>query len=126
MGGANAVIYTVATWAYVAHLGMGEKTASMLGFCTAVPFAFLGHRAITFSSRGFIGTEWIRFVATQLASMATSVAAMWLAVDLLGQHFAYGVFAGIVLVPIFTYLVLNRWVFRHQPVGGRQGLGQRP
>jgi hypothetical protein len=39
---------------------------------------------------------------------------MGAAVDLLGLHYSAGIFGGVVLVPIVTFLVLNRWVFRHQ------------
>jgi len=114
VGGCNAVIYAVATAVYFETGYFGEKLASALGFLTAVPFAFFAHRFFTFASRGAIGGEWLRFVVAQFASMGTSLGAMWLAVDVLGWHLAYGIFAGIVLVPIMTFLVLNRLVFKHQ------------
>lgn len=114
VGGGNAIVYFAATYVYF-KLGLaGEKTASILGFLTAVPFAFFAHRSFTFGSRGAIGGEWMRFVTAQIASMITSVMAMWIAVDVLGGHVAHGILAGIVLVPLMTFAVLNRLVFRHQ------------
>ena len=94
-------------------VSLGQRVR-LVAWSLGLPLAFLAHRAFTFSSRGIIGVEWIRFVATQLASMVTSVAAMSLAVDVLGLHYLFGLIAGIVLVPVLNYLALNRWVFQHQ------------
>ena len=59
-----------------------------------------------------------RFIAAQLASLLTSVFAMGAAVDFLGLHYSVGIVGGIVLVPIMTFLVLNKWVFRNQVSSG--------
>ena len=114
VGGANAAVYAAATFTYIAHIGFGENLASVLGFFTAVPFAFVAHRFFTFASRGLVGVELLRFVATQIASLLTSVLAMAVAVDLLGLHYGFGVLAGVLLVPLITFFVLNKWVFRNQ------------
>ena len=114
VGGANAIVYAAATFTYIAHFGFGENLASLLGFLTAVPFAFIAHRFFTFASRGLAGVELLRFVATQIASLLTSVLAMTVVVDLLGLHYGFGVLAGILVVPIITFFVLNKWVFRNQ------------
>jgi putative flippase GtrA len=115
VGGFNAVVYFGSTYFYVVGLGLGSNVASVLGFLTAVPLAFVAHRSFTFASKGPIGGEWGRFVVAQIASLATSLLAMWITVDVLGGHFAYGIVAGIVFVPIMTFVVLNRLVFRQQP-----------
>jgi putative flippase GtrA len=113
VGAANAVIYALSTSIYIAQFGIGDKTASVLGFCTAVPFAFLAHRSFTFSSRGLARDELPRFIVTQLTSLLTSVFAMGAAVDLLGLHYSAGIL-GSRAGPRRDFLVLNKWVFRHQ------------
>ncbi len=115
VGVANTIIYATATAVYISGLGIGDKMASVLGYCTAVPFAFLAHRAYTFSSRGLIRSELLRFAITQGTSLLVSVFAMRVAVDYLGLHYALGILGGAVLVPIVTFIVLNKWVFRNQP-----------
>lgn len=125
VGAANAVIYALSTSIYIVQVGIGDKTASVLGFCTAVPFAFLAHRSFTFSSRGLARDELPRFVVTQLASLLTSVFAMGAAVDLLGFHYSVGIFGGIVLVPIVTFLVLNKWVFQQQSTTATRSISKR-
>jgi putative flippase GtrA len=124
VGAANAVIYALSTSIYIVQFGIGDKTASVLGFCTAVPFAFLAHRSFTFSSRGLARIELPRFIVIQLASLLTSVFAMGAAVDLLGLHYSAGIFGGVVLVPVVTFLVLNKWVFRHQAALSRSLLNR--
>ena len=84
VGGGNAIVYAGATSTYIAYFGLDESLASVLGFFTAVPFAFVAHRYFTFASRGLAGVELLRFVATQMASLLTSVLAMTVVVDFFG------------------------------------------
>ncbi len=115
VGVANTAIYAAATAAYISALGIGDKTSSVLGYCTAVPLAFLAHRSFTFSSRGLIRAELLRFTITQVTGLLVSVFAMGAAVDYFGLHYSLGIVGGTVLVPIMTFVVLNLWVFRNQP-----------
>ena len=90
------------------------RFASVLGYFTAVPFAFYAHRSYTFGSQGAVKLELRRFVIAQATSLLVSVFAMAAAIDYFGLHYAVGIIGGIVLVPIVTFLALDLWVFSDQ------------
>lgn len=110
----NAVIYAVVTAFLVSQFGIGSKMASVLGYCAALPIAFVAHRSYAFGSRGVISSELRRFGITYLTGLLVSVLAMGMAVDYLGLHYSFGIVVGIALVPIVTFFVLDNWVFVDQ------------
>lgn len=118
VGLTNGLIYAVATAVYISLLGIGDKLASLLGFVTAIPYAFFAHRAFTFSSDGSLTQELWRFTLTQATSMLISVAAMAAAVDYLGAHYIVGIIGAVTLVPIANFIVLDNWVFKAQSKAG--------
>jgi putative flippase GtrA len=114
VGATNGIIYAAATALYIEILGVNSTLASGMGYFTVLPFAFVAQREFTFAGRGRVGLELIRFVATHLASLGVSVLAMFTAVDYLGLHYIVGIAAAIGLVPLVTFFVMDRWVFRNQ------------
>lgn len=121
VGVSNGLIYGAATAFYVSSLGIEYKVASALGYLTALPYAFFAHRAYTFSSRGLLHQEMLRFFVTHATSLTVSVVAMGVAVDQLGMHHAIGILGAIVLVPIVTFIVLDNWVFADKIADKEEG-----
>ncbi|CAG1021905.1 hypothetical protein MTYM_01336 [Methylococcales bacterium] len=117
VGLVNAIIYAASTSFYISELGFGGKMASVLGFSTALPFAFFAHRTYTFASQGLLTVEVRRFVITQGVSLLVSVFAMGATVDYLGLHYAVGIIAAIAFVPFVVFLILDNWVFSSQGQG---------
>ena len=64
VGVANALVYAAATRLYVDVWGVNAAVAGGLGYATAVPIAFLGHRGLTFQAQGALWPQFVRFVAT--------------------------------------------------------------
>ena len=114
VGVINSVIYGISTALYVSQLGIDGKIASILGYCTALPFAFFAHRAYTFESTGEVRIEVRRFVITQVTSLLVAVFAMAAAIDYFGLHYAVGIVGAVVLVPLVNFFALDLWVFRHR------------
>jgi putative flippase GtrA len=116
VGIANSIIYALCTSVLVSGFGLNGKLASMIGYLTAVPFAFFAHRSFTFVSHGALTSELRRFVLAHVTSLLVSVIVMAIAIDFFNFHYSVGVIAGVVLVPIANFIVLNSWVFRNQKV----------
>lgn len=111
VGVLNTLIYGVATSFYIGTLGLGSEMASLLGYLTAVPVAFVAHRSFTFGHSGAVGSAMTRFLLVHLLGMLASWAAMKLAVGYFGFHYALGIVAAMVIVPILSFIVMTYWVF---------------
>ena len=111
VGIANGIIYGFSTSMFASGFGIDAKIASVLGYFTAVPFAFFAHRSYTFGSQGAVKLELRRFVITQSTSLLVSVVAMAAAIDYFKLHYVIGIIAAVVLIPIVNFLALNIWVF---------------
>jgi putative flippase GtrA len=114
VGIANGIIYGLCTSVFVSGCGVNGKLASMLGYLTAIPFAFFAHRSFTFASHGALSRELPRFAVAHVTSLVVSVIVMAIAIDVLNVHYSVGVIAGVILAPIVNFIVLNSWVFRNQ------------
>jgi len=107
----SSVVYAVATWVCISQLHLDHRVASLLGYLTALPVSFLGHRHFTFAATGKPSAEIVKFAAVHSIGMGLS----WLSVsatDWMHVHYAFGIVGAVVLVPIMSFLVLDRWVFR--------------
>lgn len=111
----NSFVYAIATTMFVRHLAWNPTLASIAGYVVAVPLAFVAHRVFTFSSNGKVSFELPRFVAVHVLGIGVSWLVMVLAAEWLRLHYAVGIVAAIVLVPVLSYVILDRHVFR----GGR-------
>jgi putative flippase GtrA len=111
VGLANALIYALATSLYAALFAISAPIASGLGYATAVPMSFFGHRHHTFKSQSALPPQFFRFISSQLFGGVLAVFITWLITDLLGQSILLGVAATILVVAIVSYLVMDNWVF---------------
>ena len=111
VGALSSALYAASTWFYIARLGLDENVAAFAGYATAIPFSFLGHRNFTFGSRGGARAELVRFAVVHAAGVLVAWASMQ-ASSRLGLHYAVGIVAAVVLVPLVSFLVLDRCVFR--------------
>lgn len=111
VGIANALVYAAATRLYVDVWGVNAAVAGGLGYATAVPIAFLGHRGLTFQAQGALWPQFVRFVATHFLGFVLAAAIPWLVCDLLGWPLWVGIGITILMVPVATYVVMDRWVF---------------
>lgn len=111
VGAANALIYAAATQLYADIWNTDAAVAAGLGYATAVPVAFLGHRQLTFKAHGALSPQFVRFVASHFVGFWLAVTITWLASDLMKWPVWVGVVATIFSVSIINYLIMDKWVF---------------
>lgn len=111
VGVANALVYAVATRLYADAFAVSAAVASGLGYATAVPLAFFGHRRLTFEAKGALSPQFVRFLGNHLLGFALAVVIAWLVTDLLGWPIWMGMGATILAVPVMSYMVMDKWVF---------------
>lgn len=111
VGLVNSLVYAVATTVYISQFAVDNKLATFLGYLTSLPIAFFGHREFTFGSTGGLLIELRRFCLVHAVGVLISWLSMSTAVDFFGLHYAVGIFGAVVLVPIVSFFVFDRWVF---------------
>lgn len=118
IGVLSGAIYALVTAALVSRLGVAPVPASIAGYCASVPASFLGHRNISFRSRGRWTSEAVRFVLMQAANIAVTALSMHGSVEWAGAPYWWGMIIAVVLIPIANFILMNVWVFRDQGMRG--------
>lgn len=116
VGAASTLSYFILTNA-AAQLGMGAELASVLCYLLLMPPSFLGHRRMTFASRGNAARQWLRFCLVHSVNIVLVYAIAWLVV---GRHNAPPTLAFLlssVFVPIINFVLFQLWVFSPRPSG---------
>jgi putative flippase GtrA len=96
---------------YVLRLEQG--VSAYLAYALVLPISFLGHRGLTFASKGAIVRQWARFILLQM----TNVIIIW-AVNRAASSYslpgwiAYGVIS--FAIPALNFVVLQIWVFQNR------------
>lgn len=111
VGIVNTLAYALATRLYADLFAVGAAVASALGYVTAMPMAFFGHRILTFEAKGALAPQLVRFLGNHLFGFVLAVVIPWLMTDLLAWPIWMGIGVTIVAVPVVSYLVMDKWVF---------------
>lgn len=112
VGVANGLVYAGVTALFVHGLAVAPVPASIAGYCSSVPFGFVGHRRFSFRSHGHWTNEATRFGATQAMNIAVTAITMHASTVWLGRSYVLGMVAAVVLVPFSNFACLHLWVFR--------------
>jgi len=107
----SGLMYMLVVGFYVEIATFGAKWSSVFGYITVLPVNFIGHRKLTFRSANNALPEVFRFLSVHTINVGISVAGMYGVVDLLGYSHWFGSLTAVVLVPISTFLMMDRWVF---------------
>lgn len=110
----SGLIYAAVTALSISFVGLTATAGSVVGYAAAIPVNFALQRSFTFRSEGQLSADFIRYSFVQGTNMALCWAAMVATVDILHLHYAFGIVAAILIVPLVTYFVMDRWVFRQQ------------
>jgi len=110
VGAASTLAYMVLALLGEA-LGMAVVVASVAAYTLCIPFAYLGHRHLTFGSDRPHREAVSRFVALNLLGLGVSAAAPWLLCDLAGLPAFAGVFTAAILVPLASFAGQSLFVF---------------
>jgi putative flippase GtrA len=94
-------------------LGLEQGVSAYLAYALVLPISFLGHRGLTFASKGAIVRQWARFILLQM----TNVIIIW-AINRAASSYAlpgwiaYGVIS--FAIPALNFVVLQIWVFHNR------------
>ena len=116
VGGASSLLYAFVVAGAVSGLGLNHNLAALLGFAITAPINFVMHRRFTFRSVGLVENDLVRYVIMQAVNVLLSIGAMVLSVDGFHLPYAVGILGAIVLIPLVSYCVMDRWVFRQKVV----------
>jgi putative flippase GtrA len=114
IGALTGLVYALVTAAAVSLFTLSAVVASIVGYLAAIPVNFILQRRITFRSNGGLSSDLGKYIVVQAANLTLSAGAMAAAVDFFGLHYAVGIVAAIVMVPVVTYVVMDSWVFDRQ------------
>jgi putative flippase GtrA len=116
VGAANTLIYVLAMRLYADLFTVSAAVASALGYATALPIAFLGHRTLTFEAKGALSPQLARFLGNHVFGLVLAVVIPWLITDWLALPIWMGMGATILVGPVVSYLVMDKWVFARSRV----------
>ena len=104
----TAVYFALAN--ILVKFGVSETIAAYAAYGALMPISFIGHRKLTFLSKGRLGVEWLRFCAVQI----TNITIIFVVTNLSKSGYFAGwlTFAIIsVLIPMLNFLLFQLWVF---------------
>ena len=110
----SGLFYAAVTTLSVSAAGISATTASMIGYAAVIPLNFVLQRTYTFRSGGLFTSDVAKYVVVQVANLVLCAAAMTAVVELFGLHYFFGIVAAVLIVPLVTYFVMDRWVFSRQ------------
>ncbi|RWE75994.1 GtrA family protein [Mesorhizobium sp.] len=91
-------------------IGLTETISAYATYLVLVPVSFLGHRKLTFASKGAVWGEWARFSIVQ----ALNLLLIWVSTNLSREGYFAGwqTFAVIsIAIPALNFVAFQAWVF---------------
>jgi len=115
IGVLNTATYAILSSGLIALFGVEATLSSAIAFAACLPLAFWSHKLITFRSGARGSDEFVKFSLVQLLSFAIATLTMFVCVHLLGLHHLFPILLTVLIVPLFSYVVMDRWVFKAKP-----------
>jgi putative flippase GtrA len=103
---ATAVHFVVVTFAIWIKPSVPASLATIIAFLVAFPVSFFLHSRFTFQADG----SAFRFLITSVTGLCLNAGTTALIEAVTAQKFI-AAYAGILIAPIFIYLLSSRWVF---------------
>jgi fatty acid desaturase/putative flippase GtrA len=120
IGGLTALLYLAVALTATVVFGIAPRWASLAGFVAALPFSYLGHKLLTFRSKGTHRDELPRFIVGAGVGLLISGIVPELVVRQWHAPPWAGYLVACVAVPALNYTLLWLWVFvgRRNPAPG--------
>lgn len=116
VGVASTVLYAALGIAFSHGMGLAPIAATVAAYALAAIFSYVAHRRVTFRSDRAHAAAVPRFALTTLCGFALA-AGLTLIVERLALPYALAVAATCLVVPAFSFLVLDRIVFSEPETG---------
>jgi len=114
VGALSSAVFSIVTAAFVGLLGVDPKLASVAGYVASMPVNFIFNRRFSFRSNSPLLGDLVRFVGLHSVNILLTALSMGAIVDLLGLHYAFGMVAAVIMVPVVNFFAMNLWVFRRR------------
>jgi putative flippase GtrA len=111
----NAIVYALATQFFIQILALDAGLSGLLGYSVAIPFAYWGHRVVSFRADGAVPLQLVKFIGAQVLGLMVSWVTMWVCVERLQQPAMAGILVTIAIVPLLSFVVLDKLVFSTRP-----------
>lgn len=111
VGVASTLCYAVIALALTQWARLPAVEASVIAYAVAALLSYLGHRHITFRSKGDHLREAPRFGLLVLAGYLLALAIPLLTTGILGWPSAVSILATCIVIPAANYLLMARMVF---------------
>jgi putative flippase GtrA len=107
-----SVGYTITVLAFMELLlWRSAVTANTVSFLLWTPVSYAVHRSFIFRFDGRYAESAIKFGATFLGKLVTSIAIVAGICDYFELHYIFAVLANWIALPLVTYIILKLWVF---------------
>lgn len=114
VGGINTawgyVLYVALIWA-----GLHYNPALILDYIVGILTGYLMHRHLTFASHGCTQHSFLKYWGTYIAVYVINLILLNLIVGLKLLDPVLGQLLALSVVTVFSFLLQNFWVFRHEP-----------
>lgn len=111
IGAANTLAYFILANAIVYVVGLAREPATYIAYAAVLPFAFIGHRKITFKSSGNALVQWLRFCVMQMICITIIALVNWMMEGQPQSSSWVGFTAISILIPLLNFVIMQLWVF---------------
>ena len=88
-------------------------TASLIAYVAGMAVSYFGQKLFTFRIQGRQNAMGVRFVILSMFGLAISYGLVQFAVNILHLQAFWGILATCIFIPIFNFVLMKLWVFKH-------------
>jgi putative flippase GtrA len=111
VGVAASVTHVVVALLLIERAGVPLLWANALAFSVAVFVSYFGNHAWTFRRAGHHRRHFPRFLAVALGGLALNQSIVFLAVEVAGMPYLYGILLVVLIVPGLSFALSKCWAF---------------
>lgn len=111
VGAMASLIYLVVAATLHRYLGWEKFVSSFIAYVVAIPVSFLGHKRVTFRDKGEVNGQAVKFALLQAVNVSVILLAVYVTEPLANIGYWIGLFLGVVLMPVTSFLVMHFFIF---------------
>jgi len=112
VGLTSTLVHVITAYGLTKLFDLGVQTSNIIGFTSAFLLSFIGHQKYTFRVSDQRFKRILRFFCTSSAGLLTSSSILYITTTHLMLPVEVGFIAIVCIVPVATYLISLRWVFK--------------
>jgi putative flippase GtrA len=113
VGVAVSLLYSLTIVVCMRELhSISPTMAAVIGYIIVLPLAYLAHRGVSFSDRGYDRFQPLRFALSTTTSFIIAVGGMYWITEIAGLSYLIGIAWNWLIIPATNFLAYMLWVFR--------------